>query len=169
MDWLSLARGASRLWKRIRGIERLGIRADWELELYGEDGELKDRRTFHNLIVNTGLDALKDRMFNPSTSQALIGYIAVGTGATPETATDTALVTEVVRQALAYTPGAPGVCVVDTTFPASGGYEPAAITEAGMFDAAAAGTMFSRKTFAAVNKTTPDTLKVTVTLTITPV
>jgi hypothetical protein len=145
--------------------ESAGLRCDWVLELRGPDGQMKDRRAFTNLIVNAGLDAAKDRLFNPATAQALFGYCAIGTGAVPEAAGDVALGTEVARDTTTYTAGGVGVCVVERTFAA--GVGTGAITEAGLFDAVApGGTMFNRKTFAAVNKAAGDSLKASCTITL---
>ena len=69
-----------------------------------------------------------------------------------------------IRDAVAYTPGGTGVCTVDHTFPA--GVGTGAITEVGLFDDPAAGNMFNRKTFPAINKTAGDALKASCTLTL---
>lgn len=148
---------------------RFAVRAKWTATVVRPDGTEVVHDLGENLIVNTGLDALKDRMFNPGTVQALFGYVAIGTGVVAETAADVALGTEVARGAATYTAGGVGVCTVERTFPAAGGYEPAAVTEYGLFDAAAAGVMFNRKVSAAVNKTAADALKVACVITATAV
>jgi hypothetical protein len=51
---------------------------------------------------------------------------------------------------------------------AAGDATNAAITEAGVFNAASAGTMYSRATFTAINKGAADTLQITWTYTLTP-
>jgi hypothetical protein len=140
------------------------LRAEWDLELVGPAGEVKDRRKFKNLIVNAGLDQAKDRLFNPATVAPLFGFVAIGTGAVPETPVDVALGTETARDAVAYTAGGTGVCTVDHTFPA--GVGTGAITEVGLFDDAVAGNMFNRKTFPAINKTAGDALKASCTITL---
>ena len=53
---------------------------------------------------------------------------------------------------------------MDHTFPA--GVGTGAITEVGLFDDPAAGNMFNRKTFPAINKTAGDALKASCTLTL---
>ncbi|MGE0192478.1 MAG: hypothetical protein AB7T63_10610 [Planctomycetota bacterium] len=152
-------------WTTPRRSERpLALQAVWELVLLGPNGAVKDRRRFKNLIVNTGLDQAKDRLFNPATTAPLFGYVAIGTGAVPETPVDIALGTEAARDAVAYTAGGTGVCAVDHTFPA--GVGTGAITEVGLFDDPAAGNMFNRKTFPAINKTAGDALKASCTITL---
>ena len=142
--------------------DRVGVMAEWDLQLVGPDGAPRDHRRFRNLIVNAGLDQAKDRLFNPATVAPVFGHVAIGTSAVPETPVDVTLGTEVARDAVAYTPGGTGVCTVDHTFPA--GVGTGAITEVGLFDDAVAGNMFNRKTFAAINKTAADALKASCTV-----
>lgn len=173
--WGRLAGGARRLAARLRGGggERLALRIQgvWEIACgpVGPDGRVQAhtvRRHEVNLVVNAGLDAIKDRLLNPATVVALFGFIAIGTDATPEAAGQTALGAEVARGAVTYTAGGTGVATIERTFAA--GVGTGAITEAGAFNDAAAGTMLNRKTFAAVNKAAGDTLKASCVLTIAP-
>jgi len=148
-----------------RAHERpMAVSAVWDLELVGPDGDVKARRRFKNLIVNAGLNRAKDRLFNPATIATVFGYVAIGTGAVAETPVDVALGTEAARAAVAYTSGGTGVCTVDHTFPA--GVGTGAITEVGLFDDPAAGNMFNRKTFPAINKTAGDAIKASCTITL---
>ncbi|MBL9087353.1 MAG: hypothetical protein JNM10_09440 [Planctomycetia bacterium] len=166
-DWAAFARGAREVAERPRPPNRerpMGFVAEWDLELVGPDGVAKERRHFKNLIVNAGLNRAKDRLFNPATVATVFGYVAIGTGALAETPVDVALGTEAARDAVAYTTGGTGVCTVDHTFPA--GVGTGAITEVGLFDDPAAGNMFNRKTFPAINKTAGDALKASCTITL---
>jgi hypothetical protein len=145
-----------------------GARGDFLIELFGPDGKRKAVRHVSNLVVNDGLNWLKDYCFNSATTQTQMGHIAIGTDSTTETATDSALGAELAKQAVsAYTPGGVGVLTVETTFAA--GVGTGAIVEAGLFDQAAASTgdMWNRATFAVVNKAAGDTLKITITCTFT--
>lgn len=146
------------------------LSASWRLEAY-QGGHLRQAMDAgRNLFVDTGLDALVDRMLNPATAQALFGYLAIGTDATAEVGTDIALGAEIARSTgtVTATPGGTGVMTVDWTFPAALGWEPAAIVEAGLFDLAAAGVMLNRKTFAGFTKQAADTLKVVCVVQVTP-
>lgn len=166
-DWATFARGAREVSERPRPPNRerpMALMAEWDLELVGADGAVKARRHFKNLIVNAGLNSAKDRLFNPATVATVFGYVAIGTGALAETPVDVALGTEAARDAVAYTTGGTGVCTVDHTFPAGTGT--GAITEVGLFDDPAAGNMFNRKTFPAINKTAGDALKASCTITL---
>ena len=91
-------------------------------------------------------------------------YIAIGTGTTAPSATQTALVSEQQRAAATGTRVTTSVTndtlqLVKDAFSFSGSY---AITEVGVFNSSSGGTMLSRSTFSAVNVTANDTLKVTV-------
>lgn len=166
-DWAAFARGAREVAERARRPNRerpMALMAEWDLELVGPGGDVKARRHFKNLIVNAGLDQAKDRLFNPATVAPVFGFVAIGTGAIAETPVDVALGTEAARDAVAYTAGGTGVCTVDHTFPA--GVGTGAITEVGLFDDPAAGNMFNRKTFPAINKTAGDALKASCTITL---
>lgn len=145
----------------------------WRFDLYDCNMRLKDVREADNLVVNAGLNWIREYCFDSVTPTTLarMSHIAIGTNATPETATDTTLGTEAARQAFTastgYAAGGTGVCTVLTTFAA--GVGTGAITEAGIFNDATTGQMWNHVTFATVNKGAGDTLKVTVTMTFTAV
>jgi len=90
-------------------------------------------------------------------------YIAIGSGTTAESASDTALEYELQRAA-----GVGSRVTTDVTndtfqlvkdaFTFDGDYS---ITESGVFNASSGGTMLCRKTFDPINVTADDTLKVT--------
>ena len=91
-------------------------------------------------------------------------YIAIGTGTTAPSASDTTLESEQQRAAATGTRVTTSVTndtlqLVKDAFSFSGNY---AITEVGVFNNSSGGTMLSRSTFSAVNVTSNDTLKVTV-------
>lgn len=151
---------------------KLALQGHIRVEVIGPDGVVKETREDHNLVVDAGLDWLAEYAFDSvtPTAKTRMSHIAIGTGTTAEVAGDTALQSEVERLAFdSWTAGGTGTCTVVATFPAAGGYEPAAVTEVGIFNDAAAGEMWNRATFAAVNKTSADTLKVTVTITFTAI
>lgn len=164
-DWGRIAAGVRRL--LTPPPDRMNATADWRLELVGADGRTKAVREFRNLIVNAGLDGAGDRLFNSATALGTFHYVAIGTDATPETSADTALLAETARAAGAYANPSTAVHTVDYTFPAGTGT--GAITEVGLLDDPAVGTLYNRKTFAAINKTGTDTLKATCTITLSNV
>jgi len=95
-------------------------------------------------------------------------YIAIGTGTTAESASDTALENEIQRAAATGSRVTVNVTndtlqLVKDAFTFGSSY---AITESGVFNASTGGTMLCRKTFDAINVTSDDTLKVTWKITI---
>lgn len=104
------------------------------------DGKVVEER--HNLVVNAGKDYVAKRL--SSGVQPIMGWIAVGNGVVAPAAGDVALGSEVARVAITTNP--PSVTANVVTFEASfvPGTVVGTISEAGLFNAAVAGTMFSR-------------------------
>ena len=93
-----------------------------------------------NLVVNVGLEYIADRM-KDNTADAL-GYIAVGTGATAVSATDTSLYAEIDRKAATSTDATDNTFVIDADWT-----EAEAVAnwkEVAIFNAASSGVMFNR-------------------------
>jgi hypothetical protein len=132
----------------------------WDIKLHGPDGRLKDHRHGQNVITTVGKELLATTLKSSVVSAAnTIRYIAIGTGSTAESSSDTALGTEVARAsgAVTYTSGA--IYEVTATFAAGTGT--GAIAEYGLLNTSSAGTLFSRDTEAVINKGASDTLTVT--------
>ena len=131
------------------------------LVLTDEQGNVKTQDE-HNLVVSAGLAYIASRM-KDATATAM-SHMAVGTGTTAAAAGQTALVTESARVALTSTTivttnvSNDAVQYVATFNP---GTATAAITEAGIFNAASAGTMLARVAFSVINKGALDTLTIT--------
>ena len=129
-------------------------------------GQVKEQQD-HNLVVNVGLAYIASRM-KDATATAM-SHMAVGTGATAAAATQTTLVTESARVALASSTvvttsvSNDSIQYVATLAPGSG---TAALTEAGLFNAASAGTMLARTVFPVINKGALDTLTITWKITV---
>ena len=94
-----------------------------------------------------------------------MGWMAVGTGGTAAAAGDTALGTELDRNALTSRTDATNVVTYVGNW-AGGDATSATIQEAGIFNASSVGTMLARATFTAINKGASDTLAITWTVTI---
>jgi len=129
--------------------------------LTDENGNVKEQQD-HNLVVDAGLAYIASRM-KDATATAM-SHMAVGTGTTAAADAQTALVTESARVALTST------IIVTTTVTNDSiqyvatfnpGTATAAITEAGLFNAASAGTMLARTVFPVINKGALDTLTIT--------
>jgi hypothetical protein len=128
--------------------------------LRGPDGQVKDQRTIPNLVVTTGRNWLASRT---TATPAVMSHMAIGTGTTAPALGDTALQTQTGRVALTSSTTTNNVTTYECTFGA--GVGTGAITEAGIFNAASAGTMLNRATFAVVTKGAADVMAITWTLT----
>ena len=134
--------------------------------LTDENGNIKEQQD-HNLVVNSGLAHIISRL--QGTTQAVCSHMALGTGTTAAAATQTALVAESARVALTSTTIVTTTVANDSiqyvaTF--NPGTATAAITEAGLFNAASAGTMIARTVFPVINKGALDTLTITWKITV---
>ena len=129
--------------------------------LTDENGNVKQQDS-KNLVVDPGLAFIASRIIG--TTAAVMSHMAVGTGATAAADAQTALVTETARVALTSstivttTVSNDSVQYVATFGPGVG---TAAITEAGLFNAASVGTMLARTVFPVINKGALDTLTLT--------
>ena len=115
-----------------------------------------------NLIVNTGKNFLASAVINSSASP--FTYMAIGTNTTAAAVGDTALGSELARQAFTSSSVASNVVTLVTTYAAGTGT--GALTEAGIFNASSSGTMLSRIVFSAINKGSADSLTITWTITV---
>jgi len=118
-----------------------------------------------NIIVNGGFDFVADAIGNSASRPGVMGWIAVGTGSTAAAATQTALITEIKRNAATYAHTA-GTKVFTFTASYPAGDATGALTEAGVFNAASAGAMFDRVVFPVVNKGVDDSLTAVFTFTM---
>ena len=141
--------------KLLGAITLMVTRASGEVEVVHKD----------NIIVNGGFDFVADAIGKASSRPGVMGWIAVGTGTTAAAATQTALVTEIKRNAATYahTSGTK-VFTFTASFPA--GDATGALTEAGVFNALSAGAMFDRVVFPVVNKGSDDSLTAVFTFTM---
>jgi hypothetical protein len=106
------------------------------------------------LIVTTGKNYITNRMANAA--DAVMSHIAVGTSATAAALADTTLVAEIARAANSSAIVTANIITYSATFEV--GVGTGAITEAGIFNNAVAGTMLARTTFAVINKTAGDVI-----------
>ena len=114
-----------------------------------------------NLVVTAGKNWVADRM---NDANAVMSHMAVGTGTTEALVAQTTLVTENDRNALTSTTVTDNAVAYVATWAA--GDATAAITEAGIFDAATGGDMLARTVFSVVNKGAADSMTVTWTVTV---
>ena len=145
--------------------EGLKLRGDVALVLRDKDGNVKNEQKVKNLIVDTGLNFICDRM-KDNTTEAVMSHMALGSGATAPTANDTTIESQLgSREALDSTTVSNNTITYVASFEA--GDATGAVTECALFNAATGGTMLCRVTFSVVNKAADDTLTVNWQLTLT--
>ena len=143
-------------------VERPTASGQLDIILRDKDGKIKDRQTVKNLIVDTGLAYIADRMAD--SAESAMSHMAVGTGSTAVAAGNTALGSEAGRVSLTSTTQTNEDVAYIATFGA--GVGAGALTEAGIFNASSAGTMLCRTVFSVVNKSASDSLQITWTVSI---
>jgi len=137
-----------------------------EFQLFDEYGNVKEQGS-RNLVTNVGIAFITSRMIG--TTDAVASHMALGTGTTAAAATQTALVAEVGRVANTSATRVTTTVTndsVDYVATFNAGTATGAITEAGLFNAASAGTMIARTVFAVINKGALDSLVITWKITI---
>jgi hypothetical protein len=134
------------------------------LVLTGSDGAVKETREVENLVVQVGLNYIASRM-KDATATAMT-HMEVGTSSTAASLAQTTLVAAVSasRTALTSTTVTTSSVAYACTFGA--GVGTGALTEAGIFNAASAGTMLCRTVFSVINKGAADTLTITWTIAV---
>ena len=143
--------------------EGLKLRGDVALVLRDKDGNIKETRDVKNLIVDTGLNFICDRMKDDETAMT---HMALGSGTTAAAAGDTTLGTQLgSREALDSSTVTNNQIVYVASFEANDAT--GAVTECGLFNASTGGTMLCRTVFSVVNKAADDTLTVNWTITLT--
>lgn len=144
------------------------VKALGELSIVLRDaqGNIKTQTTVPNLVVTVGKTVIASRLTGNTTS--VMSHMAVGTTNTTQIAANTTLGTEISGSRTALTTSG-GIAVANeityvATFPA--GIGTGAIVEAGIFNAATAGSMLCRTTFSVVNKDIGDSLTINWKITI---
>lgn len=137
-------------------------------------GTVKQQQQVDNLVVESGLRWITESMAKTSNTPLAMTHMGIGDSLTVESDGDTDLLgTNKFRKTFT-TPTATNVspaagrgnivyvCQFGTADNISGG----AVTEAGIFNAASAGTMLCRTTFPVVNKGANDIMTITWTITL---
>ena len=134
------------------------LKGKWWISLYGP--ELKEQRVGHNVITNDGLSFVASFLGSAAAAASTftMKYVAIGTGATAEDATDTALGSEVARVEATVSNVTGAIFRLTASF--GSGIGTGAITEYGVFSTitSSGGTILSRDVEAVVNKGANDTL-----------
>ncbi len=145
----------------LRGCLRLALRRAW-------DGKLIEERFIDNTVVTSGrrwvLEAIQSA--NAASAQVL-QQIAVGTSTTAPATGDTALASENARKAVGTWDSAeltsnPPSWQAQVSFATNEANT--TLGEVGLFNSSSGGTMLDRVTFATIDKTTSNTLSISLTI-----
>ncbi|RLG74735.1 MAG: hypothetical protein DRO12_06505 [Thermoprotei archaeon] len=106
-----------------------------------------------NVVTNAGLAEIIKLVFNLGGTP--FEYVAIGTGTTSESATDTALENEIARKKASVSQTTTTItndtALLEATFSKADGLSGSkTISEAGVFNASSGGTLLARKTFTGV-------------------
>ena len=142
--------------------ELLNATGQVSVEVYGPDGNLKEKAHIPNLVVQVGRDYIASRM--KDATETTMSHMSVGEDNTSPAIGNTTLGTEIGRVALDSTTVNNNVVTYVATFPAGTGT--GGLEEAGIFNDSTAGTMLCRTTFAIVNKAAADSMVITWAITI---
>lgn len=138
-------------------------------KLFDKDGKLKQEKTINNLVVDSGLEYIAQRM-KETDRPSQMSHMALGNdNSDPSDGTLTDLVGDLSpREPLEPAGGTvtDSVVTYSATFPGGGTGINGAIVEAGIFNALTGGTMLCRTTFDVINKSADDSLGVTWEVTI---
>lgn len=128
------------------------------------DGPVVERQTVKNLVVDSGLNLIRDRI--ATTASAYATHLAVGTGSTAVAANQTTLVTEVFRNLLTQTITSTTKQAQFKLYLAANEANTNTLREIGLFTAASGGTMICRALLASpITKNSSTTVTFTWTLT----
>jgi len=135
------------------------------LQMWRPDGSVKYDTCFPNLVVNDGLYHIADQLSDQG--EGAMSHMAVGTGTTAAAAGDTALETELDRNALTSTTQGSGASANQVAYVGdwAAGDGTGALTEAGIFNQAGAGDILCRTVFSVKNKGAGDSMTLTWTIT----
>lgn len=133
------------------------IRGRVVAELFGPDGQLKERREAVNIVTNVGRAHVVDRL--QAAGAAVCDYIAIGTGSTSPAAADTTLEAEVARDQ--GTLSQPDAYTERCVYTFAAGVGTGTITEAGRLNNSTGGTLMGRSTFSGITKGSGDSLQFT--------
>lgn len=138
------------MYSKIKMIGRI------QYNLTNQDGETIASGDVPNLVVTTGTELIANLL--GGNSATLMSHMAVGTGSAAPTTSQTALVAEIGRVAIATTVVSNSTVQYTAVFPP--GVGTGTIAEAGLFNAPTSGVMLSRSNSISVIKGAGDTLNV---------
>ena len=127
------------------------------------NGNITDKRKIPNLVVDAGKEFIASRMVGATSLNPVMSHMGIGTSDTIATALNTALLGQTVRVGLSQSVAAKVITYVATF---GVGVSTGDIKEAGIFNAASAGSMLCRTTFPVVTKASGDSIVITWVVTV---
>lgn len=146
-------------------IDPMNLKGRVRITLRGSNGKIKSS-TVKNTVVTVGKQHVANLL--AAGGDASMSHMAIGTGTTAVDLTDTALETELDRNALSDKDQGTGAEANKVIYGATwlAGDGTGAITEAGLFNSDAGGIMLARTVFSVKNKGAGDSLTITWTITV---
>lgn len=141
--------------------ESIKAKGKVKLTIHRGTGEVEEI-VVDNLVVNVGLNFIANALVNSSTQP--FAYMAVGSGSTTPAATDTTLTTETARAL--FTTSVVTANSLELTWILGAGVATGTIAEAGIFNAASAGTMLSHALIGPATKGASDVFTIDWVITI---
>lgn len=141
-----------------------GLKGHIDIVLYDENGNIKDERHIHNLVVTAGKTYLAAWLAAASQAGEFMTWIGLGEGGGGPAIGDVDLVSPLATRVDGTLSSVGNVWQNQATFGA--GVNTGALTEAGLFSASSSGTMFARQVFPVVNKQAADSITITWSLTL---
>lgn len=142
--------------------ESITVKGNLSIVVLDENHQVKETRDVNNLVVASGKNYIANRM--TSNANVIMSHMAVGSGNASPTTADTALGSEITRIALDSTTLNGNTITYLATYSAGVGTGP--LTEAGIFNDPASGTMLCRTRFDVVNKANTDIVVITWNVTV---
>jgi len=142
--------------------DNLKVSGQLRIQHFDEFGNLKEDRTVKNLVVTTGKNFIASRL--GGASSAVMGWMEVGTDNTAAVVGNTTLGLPVSgsRTALtSLTSGVPTANAIRHICTFGAGVGTGSLVEAGIFNAASAGTMLCRTVFGVITKGALDSITIT--------
>ena len=146
----------------MNNYDSLQATGELKIERFNSEGSIIETREIKNLVVTVGKTFIASRVVG--TASAVMSHMSIGSGTATPVVGDTTLGTELGRVALTSGTASSNAVTYIATFPAGTGT--GAITEAGIFNAASAGTMLARTKFDVVNKAAGDSIAITWVVTV---
>lgn len=142
--------------------ESVNVKGNLEVILLDQSGNQKDYRKIDNLVVAVGKEVIAARLVG--NTLAVMSHMAVGSGNTAATTSQTTLGTELGRVVLDSTSRSSNTITYVATFPAGTGT--GSLAEAGILNASSSGNLLCRTVFGVVTKAAGDSVVITWNVTV---